>query len=114
MSNRKFTHCTLLEGNSTTNTFNVLSSKFGDGYEQHVSIGINNKKGQWNFSKKGSEAEILEIEAFFDDHKGADSFLWDHPKDGEIRVKTDTQYQAVCLGGDLWQISTTFYQVFYP
>ncbi|WP_111860197.1 phage tail protein [Acinetobacter sp. CFCC 10889] len=114
MSNRKFTHCTLLDGNSTTNTFNVLSSKFGDGYEQHVSIGINNKKGQWNFSKKGSEAEILEIEAFFDDHNGADSFLWDHPKDGEIRVKTDTQYQAVCLGGDLWQISTTFYQVFHP
>ena len=112
MSNRKFPYKTLLEGNSETQTFNVLSSKFGDGYEQHVSVGINNKKGQWTFSKTGTKAEILEIEAFFDDHKGADFFLWDHPLDGEVRVKTDTQYQATCLGGDIWQISTTFYQQF--
>lgn len=114
MSNRKFTHCQNLDGNSQTNNFNVLTSKFGDGYEQNISVGINNKTGEWQYSKTGSKALILEIKAFFDDHKGADSFLWDSPLDGEVRVKTAMDYRPVCLGGDLWQISTTFTQVFYP
>ncbi|MFX5747116.1 phage tail protein, partial [Acinetobacter baumannii] len=29
------------------------------------------------------------------------------------RVKTG-EYQHRCLGGEVWQISTTFTQVFYP
>ncbi|WP_436897707.1 phage tail protein [Acinetobacter gyllenbergii] len=113
MSNRKFNYCQDLEGNSQTNSFKTLSSKFGDGYEQNVSVGINNKSGQWQYSKTGTKALIHEIKAFFDDHKGADSFLWDSPLDGEVRVKTG-DYQPTCLGGDAWRISTTFTQVFYP
>jgi len=112
MSNRLFEYCTDLEGNNASIQFNVLSSKFGDGYEQHVSVGINNKKGQWAYQRTSNAAEILKIKQFFDDHKGADSFLWQHPKHGLVRVKTDTQYQEVCLGGDAWRISTTFYQQF--
>jgi phage-related protein len=110
MSDRLFDYESDLEGNNASTQFAVLSSKFGDGYEQHASVGINNKKGQWAFSRKGYAAEILKIKQFFDDHKGADSFLWKHPKHGLVRVKTDVQYQEVCLGGDVWQISTTFYQ----
>lgn len=113
MSNRKFTYSQNLNGNSQTNTFKVLTSKFGDGYEQNSSVGINNKSGVWQYTKTGNKALILEIKAFFDDHKGADSFLWDSPLDGEIRVKTG-EYNPVCLGGKAWQISTTFTQVFYP
>ena len=114
MSNRKFTYRQNLEGNSQTNTFKVLTSKFGDGYEQNISVGINNKSGVWQFSKNGKKALILEIKAFFDEHKGADSFLWDSPLDGEVRVKTGLYYNPVCLGGQMWSISTTFTQVFYP
>lgn len=113
MSNRKFTHCQDLESNSQESAFNTLSSKFGDGYEQHISVGINNRSGVWQFTKTGKKALILEIKAFFDDHKGADSFLWDSPLDGEVRVKTGG-YNPVCLGGEMWRISTTFTQVFYP
>ncbi len=113
MSNRKLTYCQDLNGNSQEMTFNVLSSKFGDGYEQNVSVGINNKSGVWQYTKTGKKALILEIKAFFDDHKGSDSFLWDSPLDGEVRVKTGS-YTPVCLGGDAWQISTTLTQVFYP
>ncbi|MFP6820489.1 MAG: phage tail protein, partial [Acinetobacter sp.] len=51
MSNRKFTYCQNFEGNSQSNTFKVLTNKFGDGYEQNVSVGINNKSGVWQFSK---------------------------------------------------------------
>ena len=113
MSNLKFTWCQDLEGNNQTESFNVLSSKFGDGYEQNISVGINSRSGQWSYSRTAKKAEILAIKAFFDQHKGADSFLWDSPLDGEVRVKT-ADYNPVCLGGDLWRISTTFTQVFYP
>lgn len=113
MSNLKFTWCQDLEGNNQTESFNVLSSKFGDGYEQNISVGINNRSGQWSYSRTAKKAEILEIKAFFDQHKGADSFLWGSPLDGEVRVKTG-EYNPVCLGGDVWRISTTFTQVFYP
>ena len=113
MSNRKFIHCQDLDGNSQTASFNTLSSKFGDGYEQNISVGINNRSGVWQYSKTGKKALILEIKAFFDDHKGADSFLWDSPLDGEVRVKTG-EYSLVCLGRDIWRISTTFTQVFHP
>lgn len=113
MSDRKFTHCQDMEGNSQTSSFNVLSSKFGDGYEQNISVGINNRSSTWQYSRTGKKALILEIKAFFDDHKGADSFLWESPLDGEVRVKTG-EYQPVCLGGEIWRISTTFTQAFYP
>ncbi len=113
MSNRKFTWCQDLEGNSGSQSFNTLSSKFGDGYEQNVSIGINNRTGTWQYSRTANKYEIMQIKAFFDQHKGAKSFLWDSPLDGEVRVKTG-EYQPRCLGGDVWQISTTFTQVFYP
>ncbi|EXC34374.1 phage minor tail family protein [Acinetobacter sp. 869535] len=56
---------------------------------------------------------ILEIKAFFDAHKGADSFLWDSPLDGEVRVVAG-DYTPVSLGGDVWSISTTFTQDFKP
>jgi len=113
MSNRKFTHCQDLNGNTQNTKFAVLGSKFGDGYEQSVSVGINNKSSTWQYTKTGKKALILEIKAFFDDHKGTNSFLWDSPLDGEVRVKTG-DYNPVCIGAGVWQISTTFTQVFYP
>lgn len=113
MSNRKFTHCQDFEGNSQESAFNTLSSKFGDGYEQNISVGINNRSGVWQFTKTGKKALIQEIKAFFDAHKGADSFLWDSPLDGEVRVVAG-DYTPVSLGGGIWSISTTFTQVFYP
>ena len=113
MSNEKFTFPCDLEGSSDTQNFNVLSSRFGDGYEQSISVGINNRKGEWAYQWTGYKEEIIAIKAFFDRHKGADSFLWDSPLDGEVRVKTG-EYNPVCLGGEIWRISTTFIQVFYP
>ena len=113
MSNLKFAWCQDLESNSQSSSFNVLSSKFGDGYEQNISVGINNRKGQWAYTRTAQKAEIQEIKAFFDSHKGADSFLWDSPLDGELRVKAG-EYQLNKVGGLIWRISTTFTQVFYP
>jgi len=46
-------------------------------------------------------------------HKGADSFLWDSPLDGEVRVVAG-DYMLGSLGGGMWAISTTFTQTFQP
>lgn len=114
MSNQKFTWCNDLDGNSQTSSFKVLQSSFGDNYEQSISVGINNRKGEWAYQRTGYKDEILAIKAFFDRHKGADSFLWDSPLDGEVRVKTSTSYQARQVGGMVWSISTTLTQDFKP
>ena len=113
MSNQKFTWCNDLDGNSQTSSFKVLQSSFGDGYAQRTSVGINNRSSTWTYKKTGKKALILEIKAFFDAHKGADSFLWDSPLDGEVRVVAG-DYTPVSLGGDIWSISTTFTQDFKP
>ncbi|MCV2445593.1 phage tail protein [Acinetobacter bereziniae] len=114
MSNEKFTFPCDLDGNSSKQNFNTLTSKFGDGYEQNISVGINNRKGEWAYKRTSTKDEILQIKDFFDRHKGADSFLWNSPLDGEVRVKTDTSYSPSQVGGMIWTISTTFTQVFYP
>lgn len=114
MSNEKFTYPCDLDGNSGKQNFNILTSKFGDGYEQNISVGINNRKGEWPYKFTSSKEDILQIKAFFDRHKGADSFLWNAHLDGEVRVKSDVNYKLTNIGGDVWQISTTLTQVFYP
>lgn len=113
MSNRKFNFPADREGNSQTNSFNVLSSQFGDGYRQSTSVGINNRRGVWNYTRTAYKDEILQIKAFFDDHKGSESFLWDSPLDGEVRVIA-SEYTPVHVGGLVWRISTTFTQDFQP
>ncbi|MCG9505897.1 phage tail protein [Acinetobacter pittii] len=113
MSDLKFTFECDLDGNNQTQRFNTLSTKFGDGYEQTASVGLNNRSGEWTYQRTAYKAEIMQIKAFFDAHKGANSFLWDSPLDGQVRVKAG-DYQPTCLGGNTWRISTTFKQVFQP
>lgn len=113
MSNRTFDWDTSFDGNSGTSNFKVLSSQFGDGYEQNISVGINNRKGSWPFNLKAKKSVIVEIKTFLDEHNGSDSFLWNSPLDGQVRVKAN-EYQIQDRGAGLYQISTTFTQVFYP
>lgn len=113
MSNQKFTWCIDFDGNSQTSSPKVLQSSFGDGYTQRTSVGINNRSSTWAYKRTGKKALIQEIKAFFDVHKGADSFLWDSPLDGEVRVVAG-DYMLVSLGGGMWSISTTFTQTFQP
>jgi len=113
MSNQKFTWCNDLDGNSQTSSFKVLQSSFGDGDKQRACVGINIRSSTWEYKRTGKKALIREIKAFFDAHKGADSFLWDSPLDGEVRVVAG-DYMPISLGGGMWSISTTFTQDFKP
>ena len=103
-----------LNNNSESQKFSILNSSFGDGYEQNTSVGINNRKGTWNYQRTAKKSEIDAIAKFFDQHKGADSFLWSNYDGDQIRVKADSSYSKVKQGADVWIISTTFTQVFYP
>lgn len=113
MSNLKFTWCNDLDGNSQTSSFKVLQSSFGDGYTQRTSVGINNRSSTWAYKRTEKKEVIMQIKAFFDAHKGTDSFLWDSPLDGEVRVVAG-DYMPISLGGGIWSISTTFTQDFKP
>ena len=113
MSNLTFGWCVDLNGSSGGAKFSTVEAKYGDGYSQATSVGINNRTQEWSVSRTALKAEITAIKNFLDARKGADSFLWDSPFDGVIRVKA-SEYQLSPLGGLVWKISTTFSQVFNP
>ncbi len=64
MSDLKFTFECDLDGNNQTQRFNTLSTKFGDGYEQTASVGLNNRSGEWTYQRTAYKAEIMQIKAF--------------------------------------------------
>lgn len=113
MSNQIFIWDNDLAGNSGTHQFNMLNSKFGDGYEQNISVGLNNRKGTWPITKTATKTVIQAIKQFLDSHHAADSFLWESPLDGQVRVKAG-EYQIENRGAGLYRLTTTFTQVFYP
>lgn len=110
---RKFTFKQDLANSDTLTHFNTQSTAFGDGYEQHISIGMRNRKNTINYQRTAKREEIVQIKSFFDEHKGAKAFLYSTLLDGEIQVITG-EYQISNLGGGIFQITTTFTQVFYP
>lgn len=58
-------------GLSRSSKHNVLTAKFGDGYEQRVLDGINTKQDQFSISFKNRDAaDINLIAAFLDDSAG--------------------------------------------
>ncbi len=58
----------------------VRQPKFGDGYSQRYSEGINNVKQQWKLTwKLKSDAEIQQAIDFFDERAGANVFWWQPP-----------------------------------
>ena len=58
-------------GLSRKSRHNVLTAKFGDGYEQRVLDGINTKQDQFSISFKNRDAaDINLIAAFLDDSAG--------------------------------------------
>ena len=62
MALREFTWC--VDAGATQDTELVTNTvKFGDGYEQVSSFGINNKRGSWQLSKTGYAAETNAVYA---------------------------------------------------
>lgn len=57
----------------------VRTAAFGDGYQQRVGDGINNRPRSWSLSFLGPVARTDEIAAFLEAANGVTSFDWTPP-----------------------------------
>ena len=101
-------------GASKSSAPTTRSTKFGDGYEQRLTVGLNQSPKEWTLEWNVTEADADVIEAFLEARAGVESFDWVPPD-------TTTSYKWVCTA---WQksidepfrgvIRATFRQVFEP
>jgi phage-related protein len=75
-----------LFGASRSITPRVLSSKFGDGYEQRVADGINTQPQMWSLIFTDSAAIIDAIDSFLIGKGGVTKFTWTPQGGTEISV----------------------------
>lgn len=101
-------------GSSGDDQPNVLSSGFGNGYSQRLSVGVNNVAGSYAVSFTGNGAYIKPIKAFFVRHRGANHFLWTPPLELQGAFITTGGWQLQTHGKTKYTLSTTFQQVFNP
>lgn len=93
--------------------FNSLTVSFGDGYEQEIGVGINNRKDQWDIGFKGTDAEVAPILAFFDAHGVPDTFLWSPPGRPQARYKT-RGYSVTHQHAGIKSYTAVFVRTFAP
>lgn len=109
---KTFTWC--VDAGATQDTQLVTNSvKFGDGYEQVSSFGINNARTAWQVAKTAYLAEIDAIYNFLIEHKGVTPFYF--TINGVTKAyRTDGNISKTHLGADVWQISFNLKQIFIP
>lgn len=107
-----FTWCASL-GASSTPDYRNRSSKFGNGYEQVVGDGPNNKVDSWALTFVVREAVALEIKDFLDRHAGFRSFFWTPPL-GEMSFFRASAPAVSANGAGFYTLTSTFTQSFLP
>ncbi|MDD1966942.1 phage tail protein [Pseudomonas putida] len=112
MAVETFTWCPRL-GASSTPEYRTRSSKFGNGYEQVVGDGPNNKVEVWSVSFVGDEETAREIRAFLDRHAGFKSFFWTPPL-GEMGFYRASAPSVSPNGAGFYTLTSTFTQSFLP
>ncbi len=93
--------------------FDVKEAKFGDGYRQTASDGLNNETQQWPISIVGRQAKVGPALAFLRARKGAISFLWTPPL-GVQGLYLCKAYNLTGHGNGVFTLSATFEQTFQP
>ena len=101
-------------GASSDTQADVLTSQYGNGYSQRLSVGINNLATSYPVSFTGTEEYLMPILEFFQRHKGAISFLWVPPMHAQGLFVTTGGWQTTSHGRRRFTLSTTFQQVFSP
>lgn len=98
-------------GASKTVDLNTKSIKFGDGYEQTFSFGINNISESWACSKTDNITVINEIEDFILSHKNIEPFYMVF--NGRKKLyKVVGSIQSNQDSGEIWTISFNVKQAF--
>jgi len=104
---------TLDFGAQTEKKPTVNNIKFGEGYEQRASFGINTIKEVWNVSfQNRTVTEINEIDAFLETHGGVDSFSWTPPGQSTPKKFKCQEWNKQIVKGTFWNLSAKFEQVF--
>ena len=91
----------------------ITTTKFGDGYENRVAVGLNTNPQTWmlTFSNR-TVAEIDEIDDFLEARGGSESFDWTPPRaDDAIKVKCE-QWQRSLQSSAFDTLTANFEEVF--
>ncbi|HFT0375626.1 TPA: phage tail protein [Enterobacter mori] len=99
---------------TATDTINIYSAQFGDGYEQVAVNGINNVAEEWDLTWTGKKNDVAAIRAFLHSH-AHQSFWWSNPW-GEkklYRVKHDS-IKPTFVSGKVVTLEFSFKQAFAP
>ncbi|QQN20995.1 phage tail protein [Pseudomonas cannabina] len=88
-------------------------SRFGDGYVQVSSDGLNAEEESWSLSFGGLASEVKPILDFLRSHRGSKSFLWTPPDAALGLYRCDTFRQQKKPAGVV-VISATFERAYQP
>lgn len=112
MANRKFDFAIDREGTDVETQLTTMGTKFGDGYEQVVSIGINNAADIFNISYTDTKAKVMEAYLFLLSTKGSEIFDVEVIP-GEVKsVRCKASIKRTHIGGKYWRLTTTFEEAF--
>lgn len=90
----------------------VLTTKFGDGYQQRVAAGINTRPEKWNVAfTLRSSSEVAAIESFLAARNGVENFDWTSPK-GSTGKWICSSWQVRYNLASSNDLTATFEQVF--
>lgn len=86
----------------------ISEAKYGDGYVQRTAIGINNIQITWDLAfTLRPLTEVNAMNDFFNEHKGATSFLWTPPGGTEQAFICKKWKRIIRTNGDC-SLSATF------
>ena len=98
---------------SETVTHSVNKVRFGDGYEQVSSFGINNKRKTWQCSKQSYKSTIDDIYNFLGSTQAVEPFYFQPIKTEQgFTVRLVGEISRQKIGGDVWKISFNLEQAF--
>jgi len=93
--------------------FRVRKIKFGDGYTQRQSDGLNNMEDTWPVSTSGRIATVQPLINFLETHKGDTSFYWTPPNRAQGLYVCE-EYAVQNLVGDEVRVTATFVRSHKP
>ena len=97
-------------GETTAHSVNKV--RFGDGYEQVSSFGINNKRKTWQCSKQSYKSTIDDIYNFLGSTQAVEPFYFQPIKNEQGFTVRLVEISRQKIGGNVWKISFNLEQAF--
>lgn len=103
-----------IDASSSENTAHSVNKvRFGDGYEQVSSFGINNKRKTWQCSKQSYKSTIDDIYNFLGSTQAVEPFYFQPIKTEQgFTVRLVGEISRQKIGGNVWKISFNLEQAF--